>query len=49
MNNIHKVNGKIISVTTDGFITDTPNLENLLLDKINKGEWKGELLKQYRE
>jgi len=49
MNNIHKANGKIISVTTDGFITDIPNLENLLLDKIDKGEWKGDLLKQYRD
>jgi hypothetical protein len=48
MNNIHKINGKIVSVTTDGFITDIPDLENLLLEKINKGEWKGELLKLYR-
>jgi hypothetical protein len=38
MNNINKINGKIVSVTTDGFITDIPDLENLLLDKINKGE-----------
>jgi hypothetical protein len=48
MNNIENINGKIISVTTDGFITDIPDLENLLLNKIDKGEWKGELLKQYR-
>jgi hypothetical protein len=48
MNNIHSINGKIVSVTTDGFITDIPNLENLLLEKINKGEWKGDLLKLYR-
>jgi hypothetical protein len=48
MNNIDNINGKIVSVTTDGFITDIPDLENLLLDKINKGEWKGDLLKSYR-
>ncbi len=49
MNNINLINGKIVSVTTDGFITDIPNLENLLLEKIDKGEWKGELLRHYRE
>jgi hypothetical protein len=56
MNNIQKMNGKIVSVTTDGFITDVPNLENILLDKINnpnpmgqgQEEWKGELLMLYR-
>jgi hypothetical protein len=48
MNNIQSIKGKIVSVTTDGFITDVPDLENLLLDKINKGEWKGDLLLLYR-
>lgn len=31
LNNINKLNGNVISVTTDGFISDTENLENKIL------------------
>ena len=31
LHNIHKLGGKVVSVTTDGFITDLPNLESKLL------------------
>ena len=31
LHNIEKLNGKVVSVTTDGFITDIENLENKLL------------------
>lgn len=33
MNNVNKIGGRIISCTTDGFITDITNLEGKLLDE----------------
>jgi hypothetical protein len=38
LNNIHRLGGKVISVTTDGFITDVEDLENkiLTLDSSNR-------------
>lgn len=36
MNNIQKIGGRIISVTTDGFITDVDNLEEKLLSLDDK-------------
>jgi hypothetical protein len=49
MNNIDKLDGKIISVTTDGFITDIPDLENKLIEQIKFGNLKGDLLMLYRK
>jgi hypothetical protein len=47
---LHKISekgGKVVSVTTDGFITDLPNLEELLLKDLDKGEFS--LLKEYKK
>lgn len=33
LHNIHRIGGKVVSVTTDGFITDMDNLEDVLLEK----------------
>jgi len=33
LHNVHKLEGKIVSVTTDGFITNLEDLENLILEK----------------
>lgn len=45
LHNISKVKGKVVSVTTDGFITDIPNLEERLLT-LNDSEIP--LLKLYK-
>jgi len=39
---ISKINGKIVSVTTDGFITDIENLESRLIGK------KGSIIFKYK-
>lgn len=44
LDNINKLGGKIVSVTTDGFITDLPDLENKLLNCKNNY-----LFKEYRK
>jgi hypothetical protein len=46
LHNIHNMGGKIVSVTTDGFITDTPDLESKLL-RLHPESIK--LLKIYRD
>jgi hypothetical protein len=46
---LHRIDisgGKVVSVTTDGFITDIPDLENSLLGSIKASEFS--LLKEYR-
>jgi len=45
MNGIQLLNGKIVSVTTDGFITDVDDLENKLLSLDDKNQY---CLKLYR-
>jgi hypothetical protein len=45
LHNIQKINGKIVSVTTDGFITNIDNLEEEIM-KLPEGDWI--LLKKYR-
>ena len=47
---VHLLGGKVVSVTTDGFITDIPDLENKVLDliKFNKNE-KVSMFIRYRE
>lgn len=43
--------GKVVSVTTDGFITDVSDLESLILNLPQKSEesLKMSLLKEYRK
>lgn len=48
LNNIEKMGGRIISVTTDGFITDVENLEEKLLSLEDNNNNKIPLLKYYR-
>ena len=45
LHNINKINGKIVSVTTDGFITNIDNLEEEIM-KLPEDDWL--LLKKYR-
>lgn len=46
LDNIHKLGGKIVSVTTDGFITDLDNLEEKILSDCSNS---CNLLKEYRK
>lgn len=45
LHNVNLLGGKVVSVTTDGFITDIPDLESKLL-KLKKGN---KLLMAYRD
>lgn len=45
----HKLDGKVISVTTDGFITDIDDLETKVLELQAKEKKVNSLLKEYRK
>lgn len=47
LHNVQKLGGKVVSVTTDGFITDIPNLEAEIINPSN--ELKHSLLDVYRK
>jgi hypothetical protein len=46
LNNVQDLKGKCVSVTTDGFITDIENLEELI---INKTQDKFSLFKEFKK
>lgn len=48
LHGIQALNGKIVSVTTDGFITDIENLEYKLLKYYRINKQSNSLLKEYR-
>lgn len=49
MNNVAKLGGRIISCTTDGFLTDIVNLEEQLMDETKFSKDETKLLRRFRQ